>query len=593
MAEDTKVKKQTKSQSAGNQSANTQSKDSVIDAISDSIHAEVENDTTHGDASNQNITEINREFQEKAVLKQAHELNIPYINIAKTPLNPDFLKILEADAAKNAHVIPFFKVGKKVRIATDNPSNPQAQAAVKSLQDKGYEISINLASQSGIIEALKLYDKEKKYRKLELTENVEEKSIKTYEKEISALKDLADKLDTETAEEGLNMLNIGAMKTGASDAHYEPESDTVVVRFRIDGILHKVFEIKPKTFANISRQIKYKSRLSLNVTNVPQDGRYDFSFNERKIDVRVSTIPTPYGESFVCRFLASSGKTIGFEELGFQELALKKIENATNISHGMILTTGPTGSGKTTTLYSLLKAMSSPENKIITLEDPVEYHVKGVTQSQIDEKGGYSFASGLRSILRQDPDTVMIGEIRDLDTAEVSAQAALTGHVLLSTLHTNSAIESIPRLINMGLPAFMVAPAIHMIIGQRLVRKVCAKCSTLEAISNSEKKEFDEVLGNLQKTFPGMKIEMPQKIKRIHGCDACSQTGYKGRIVIAEVLSVNEEIKDLILNNSSSIHLIEAARKEGFITMREDGLLKVAQGLTTIEEVHRATNISI
>lgn len=541
--------------------------------------------------NNKNISEINREFQEKAVLRQAHELNIPYINIGKTPLNPDFLKLINAKDAENGKIIPFFKVGKKLRVAVVNPANLETQQVLETLKQQGFEVNVNLASSSGIEEALGAYERENKYKKIELTENVEAKSIRTYEKEIKALSDLSKKIESVTAEEGLNMLNIGAMKTGASDIHYEPDEKTVSVRLRIDGMLHKAFEIKPEIFANISTQIKYKSKLALNLTTVPQDGRYDFNYNERKIDVRVSTIPTPFGESFVCRFLASSGQNISFEELGFQGTALIKLNNITKISHGMVLTTGPTGSGKTTTLYSLLNAMNSPTRKLITLEDPVEYHVEGITQSQIDEKHGYNFASGLRSILRQDPNIVMIGEIRDLETAEVAAQAALTGHILLSTLHTNSAIESIPRLINMGLPHFMVAPSLNTIIGQRLVRKVCDKCTTFSELSLSEKEEFEDIFGNLKKIHPGMQIEIPSKIPRITGCDACSQTGYKGRIVVAEVVTINEEMKTLILNDESTVKIIAAARKEGFITMREDGYLKVAQGITTLEEVHRVTNI--
>ncbi len=530
----------------------------------------------------ENLGNINRDFQEKSVLRKAHELKIPYVNIGKTPLNPDFLKILDIETERKARLIPFFKVAKKLRVAVEDPAKTETLQALDLLKEKGFEVSTSLASSAGIDEALAIYEKEEKYKKIELTEKVEESSIKTYEKEIGVLKDLTTELEKVTAEEGLNMLNIGAMKTGASDAHYEPEEDTVVVRFRIDGILHKVFEINKEIYKNLARQIKYKGKLSLNVTTIPQDGRYDFSYNDRKVDVRVSSIPTPYGEGFVCRYLRSGGLSVSLAELGFQDLGLKKLQNAASISHGMILTTGPTGSGKTTTLYALLNLLNTSENKIITLEDPVEYHLKGVSQSQIDEKHGYTFANGLRSILRQDPDVVMIGEIRDLETAETAASAALTGHILLSTLHTNSAIESIPRLINMGLPPFMIAPALYTIIGQRLVRKVCDKCVTLEPPSASELKEFSDV-----------NIKAPEKVPHAHGCPECSQTGYKGRMVIAEVITINEEMKNLILNNASLADLILAARKEGFTTMREDGLNKIAQGLTTMEEVYRTTNINL
>lgn len=538
------------------------------------------------------ISQINREFQEKSTLKLAESLGLPYINLGKTPLNPDYLKILDIEIARKARLIPFFKVGKQVRVATDTPDNTETKTVLQTLKDSGFELSLTLASTAGIEDAFTIYEQTQKYKKIELVESVEQKSINTYEKEITALKDLADKLDTVTAEEGLNLIDIGAMKTLASDIHYEPSENTVTVRFRIDGVLHKVFEMKFDTFKNISNQLKYESRMQLNVVTVPQDGRYTFNYNEKKVAVRVSSIPTPYGESFVCRYLMSEETNIDFDTLGFQGTNLKKMQDLCKISHGMVLATGPTGSGKTTTLYSVLSKMKTSENKIITLEDPVEYAIEGVTQSQIDEKRGYDFASGLKAMLRQDPNIVMLGEIRDLETAQTAAQAALTGHVLLSTLHTNSAIEAIPRLINMGLPAFMVAPALDTIIAQRLVRKVCVSCGVMEPISDSEKNEFEEVITNLKKINPGVTTEVPEKILKAHGCDKCSQTGYSGRIVLAEIITINAEIKDLILNNASVVDIIAAARKQGMITMREDGFIKVAQGLTTIEEVYRVTNVA-
>jgi type IV pilus assembly protein PilB len=237
--------------------------------------------------------------------------------------------------------------------------------------------------------------------------------------------------------------------------------------------------------------------------------------------------------------------------------------------------------------------MRSDSNKVITLEDPVEYYLDGVMQSQIDEKRGYNFSTGLRSILRQDPNIIMVGEIRDLETAETAAQAALTGHVLLSTLHTNSAIETIPRLINMGLPRYMVASSLDTIIAQRLVRTVCPKCTTKRSITKSERDEFEKVFNNLKTVHPGMDLQVPEQIADVHGCDFCSQTGYKGRIVIDEVIIIDEKTKRLILDNASSVDLILAARQGGLITMREDGLMKVALGLTTLEEVYRVTNVTV
>ncbi len=548
-------------------------------------------DAKKEESSDQNMLQINREFQEKSTLKHAKELGLPYLDLGKTPLNPDFLKIISLENSIKGRLVAFFKVGKKVRVAVEDQDKPETKAILDILKAGGFSIDVNLASAAGMDDALRIYDGTQKYRKIEIVQNVEEASIQTYEKEIAELSDMGKKLTELTAEQGLNLLNIGAMKTGASDAHYEPNENCVNVRFRIDGVLHKVFEIDLNTYKNLSNQLKYEAKMQINVDTVPQDGRYGFTFNQKKIGVRVSSIPTPYGESFVCRFLVSPERALTLEELGFQDLALKKLQNSTKISHGMVLVTGPTGSGKTTTLYSLLSMMNSPENKVITLEDPVEYNIAGVTQSQINEKKKYTFASGLKTILRQDPDIVMLGEIRDLETADTAAQASLTGHVLLSTLHTNSALETIPRLINMGLPPFMIAPALNTVVAQRLVRKVCPKCVTMEALSESERKEFENVLNNLQALHPGKVIAMPVALPKVHGCGECSNTGYKGRLVVAEVITVNSEMQRLITNSASSVDLIAAARKEGIVTMREDGFLKVAQGMTTLEEVYRVTNV--
>ncbi len=540
-----------------------------------------------------NLAEINRDFQEQEAKRKAHEMGLPYIDLGKTPINPDFMKTVEIEAVRRARAIVFLKMGNRLRLAVSDQNRPETQALISQLKNQGYEVDLAIASDAGIDDAIKIFESTQKYKELDIVESVEEKSIETYEKEIAGMSDLAKKLESVTAEEGLNMLNIAAMKTGSSDMHFEPTEGEVIVRLRIDGMLHEVFRLKQGVYKNIANQIKYEGGMQLNQATVPQDGRYTFNFNDQKIGVRVASIPTPYGESFVSRFLVGGGQALSFEELGFQGISLKKMEKVTQLSQGMVLVTGPTGSGKSTTLYASLEAMNTPENKMITLEDPVEYPLQGVTQSQINEKKGYTFASGLKAILRSDPDIVMIGEIRDLETAETAIQAALTGHVLLSTLHTNSAIESIPRLINMGLPPFMVAPALNTLVAQRLVRKVCPKCHTKEAINQSEKEEFSQIFTHLNTVHPALKLQVPVEIPKVHGCEVCSNTGYKGRMVVDEVITVSSAMKDLILNNASSVKLIEAARQEGMITMREDGFMKVAQGMTTLEEVYRVTNMVI
>ncbi|HMR00832.1 MAG TPA: GspE/PulE family protein [Candidatus Gracilibacteria bacterium] len=539
------------------------------------------------------LGKINREAKEKAAAQRARELGMSYINIGTTPINPDLLHMIDPQVAQSALILPFYKLGKKVRVAVADPQNPETLKVIEELKQQGYAINVNLASDDGLREAMKLYESEQYVVKKEIETKLDEEKIKAYEKEIQDLQSLETKLPTLTSEEAVYLINIGALKTGASDIHFEPEEEDVEMRFRIDGLLHSIFRIDKTTFTNIANQIKYQCKMKLNITNEPQDGRYSFLVNERKVDLRVSVLPTQFGETFVCRLLDSQRHVASFEDMGFTGKALAHTRQMLNIKHGMILITGPTGSGKTTTLYQLLEKFSNESNKTITLEDPIEYHLKGISQSQINEKRGYDFANGLRAILRQDPDVVMIGEIRDLETAETAAQAALTGHVLLSTLHTNSAIEAIPRLINIGLPPFMVAPALDTIIAQRLVRKFCPACSYSEKISAAKKEELQKKLDLIKNMQPSLELEIPDELPTAPGCSVCSHTGYKGRIAVVEVLDVDNEIKRLILEKASSTKLIEAARKKGMMTMYEDGVIKVIQGLTSLAEVHRVTAISV
>jgi len=322
--------------------------------------------------SGQVLQGINRDFEEKNTLKKAKKLGLSYVNIGKTPVNPDYLKLIPYEKAEKAQAATFYKIGEKLRVAVVDPENPETKKILKELKAKDYKLNINLASQSGIIEVIRKYKDIEVYRKSKIVETVEEKSIKTYEKEIEELKSLGETIKGVTAEEAVNLINIGAMKTKASDVHYEPTGDHAIVRFRIDGVLYKVFEIRKKDYENILNQIKYNTKMKLNISDVPQDGRYGFAYNDRKVDVRVSVIPTETLESIVCRFLDSGKKFTSFKDLGFEDKNLETMEGLTKISHGMILITGPTGSGKTTTLYSLLQGFNSPEKKIITLENPIE-----------------------------------------------------------------------------------------------------------------------------------------------------------------------------------------------------------------------------
>ena len=561
----------------------------------DYITSRVETDATASMAAatgTNPLAGINREFEERATAERAQKMGMNYIDIARVHINPDHLKTVDGKTANEALTIPFFKVGKKLRLALAHPTSPETQALIKKLKEDGYAINVNLASETGLRQALLVYKNEVP-TPIETQNIIDEANIVSYQAEVENLGALREKIQSVTSEEALNFLSMGALKTGASDIHYQPEEKRVIVRFRIDGVLQQVLELDLQTYGYLSNQLKYKAGMRLNITNVPQDGRFYFNVNDRKIDVRVSSIPTEYGESFVCRLLDSKKKNLTFEELGFEGRNLEILHKALEIPNGMILVTGPTGSGKTTSLYSMLTAFNEPDNKIITLEDPIEYHLGGITQSQINEKRGYTFASGLRAILRQDPDIVMIGEIRDLDTAETAAQAALTGHILLSTLHTNSAIETVPRLLNIGLKPFMIAPALSIVTAQRLVRKVCSYCVVQKPITESERKALQDAIDQIHEANPALQLTVPATLPDAPGCEKCSKTGFLGQLSIAEMFINSDELKEAILAEKSTPELFRIVRAQGMLTLGEDGILKVLRGITTLNEVERVADVSI
>lgn len=537
------------------------------------------------------MVRINRDIEEKSVFDEAKRRDMGYVEIATTPINPDLLYLIPPETAKNALIIPFFRIGKKIRVAVAHPENANTQEAILMLKNSGYLININLASEHGLKQALSLYDAAYHEKKV-LDNTIQSDELQAYEQEIQSLTHLQEKFSEITSEEALNYINVGAIKTGASDIHFQPEEKDVLMRFRIDGVLQNIFRIDKHIFENIANQLKYKAKMKLNITNTPQDGRLSFIVNKRKIDVRVSSLPTEFGETFVLRLLDSDRGHFDFETLGFQGIALEQLKRVTKLVYGMVLVTGPTGSGKTTTLYSLLDKLNNPERKIITLEDPIEYHLPMISQSQINEKRGYDFTNGLRAILRQDPDIIMFGEIRDLPAAETAAQAALTGHLVLSTLHTNTAVETISRLLNMGLEPFMVVSSLTTVIAQRLVRRICPSCAEEKPLRELEKKELMTTIETIHSLHPNIDITLPLKLKRARGCEKCSHTGYLGQIAIVEVFEIDDDIRNNILNGRMEA-IFDEARKKKMLTMKEDGILKVLEGITTLSEVNRVTNARI
>ncbi len=408
-------------------------------------------------------------------------------------------------------------------------------------------------------------------------------------KNIGGLKNIIEKTISKSTTELVDMILFGSIELDASDIHIEPQEDQAKLRIRLDGILQDVVFFEQNIYRSLLSRIKLLSKLKLNITDKPQDGRFSIEVNETLVEIRTSSLPAEYGESIVLRIL-NPKNLIDLSSLGLREDLYKIFQKEIQKPNGMIIVTGPTGSGKTTTLYAFLKKIQNPEVKIITIEDPIEYHLKGISQTQIAPEKGYTFADGLKSIVRQDPDVILVGEIRDLETAKISLQAALTGHLVLSTLHTNDAAGTIPRLVDLGAESSSIAPALKMAVAQRLVRKVCKKCSALE---NPKPEELAEIKKGLKSLSLKSKIKLPNldkiKIARIkkEGCETCNFTGFKGRQGLFEAFLVDSEMEKFILTNPPVSSIRDLAIKKGMVTMYQSGLLDVAEGKTTLDEVRR------
>lgn len=419
--------------------------------------------------------------------------------------------------------------------------------------------------------------------------------IEEVKKDIKNIADFKKKIEEYVEQNTTNLLDIilfGAIVLDASDIHLEPQENDSKLRIRLDGVLQDVIFFEQSTYHSLVSRLKLLSRLKLNITDKPQDGRFTIEIADSSIEIRTSSLPAEYGESIVMRILDPKN-LIGIDDLGLRKDLYKIFEKEIKKPNGMIIVTGPTGSGKTTTLYAFLRKIQNPEIKIITIEDPIEYHLKGISQTQVAPEKGYDFSDGLRSIVRQDPDVILVGEIRDLETAKIALQAALTGHLVLSTLHTNDAAGTIPRLVDLGAGASSIAPALKMAVAQRLIRKTCKKCSTL---SKPTAKELSEIKRGLKGLPSDIKLPDLDKIeiRRVEekGCQFCNFTGYKGRQGLFEAFLVDSEMEKFILTNPPVSAVRELAIKKGMVTMYQSGLIDVVVGSTTLEEVLRVVEES-
>ncbi len=409
---------------------------------------------------------------------------------------------------------------------------------------------------------------------------------------LSHLRSTLQKAESEGVTSVLDVLLISILSLDASDIHIEPEEKSAKIRLRIDGMLQDLMSFPRDLYETILSRVKLVSGIKLNVTSKPQDGRFSFTLsNEEPVESRVATLPSEYGESVVLRIL-NPKNLMTLENLGLRQDLLTLLKRELKKPNGMILATGPTGSGKTTTLYACLKEINKPEIKIVTIEDPIEYHLGGVSQTQVHPEKGYDFPSGLQAIVRQDPDVILVGEIRDSETAQIALQAALTGHLVFSTLHTNDAAGTITRFISLGAKPINIAAACNFVIGQRLARKVCGKCATFTKITDAEFEKIKRGVGGI-KGISVPKILPTMELARIKGCAECNNTGYRGRIGIFEAIAVDHEMEEYILATPSIGALEKFAIKKGMITMYQDGLLKVVERITTFEEIERVTGEDI
>ncbi len=497
---------------------------------------------------------------------------IPFANIKKVNIEPEILSLIPEKMARIYRIVPFGKEDKKLKLAMENPEDFEALEFAK--RHTGLEIDQYYAIRDDMVKALGQYKKgiKEDFEKI-ISENI--KKIVGGEAEEEDLVKAAEKVPVVKI---LDTIFSYAISEKASDIHIETQEKEVVIRFRIDGVLRDIVKFPRGIEPAIVARIKILSNLKIDEHRVPQDGRYKFILDDDVISLRISIIPGFYGENVVMRLLAETNRPLSLEELGLIGHNLELIRENITRPHGMILVTGPTGSGKTTTLYSILNILNTIEVKICTIEDPIEYGISRVTQIQVNTKTGVEFATGLRALLRHDPDIIMVGEIRDNETAEIAIHSALTGHLVLSTLHTNTAAGAIPRFLDMGSEDFLLASTVNVIIAQRLVRKICSGCIIKYTPEEAIRKKLSKDLG--------ITLE-DQKFYKGQGCSQCNHKGYTGRIGIYEALSVNEKIRNLITQRATSDVIQRQAVADGMITMLQDGLDKVSSGLTTIEEVIR------
>ncbi|MCL4399757.1 GspE/PulE family protein [Patescibacteria group bacterium] len=534
-----------------------------------------------------------RDAEENDAKRRADKNKLPYLNLIsnKVPTEIKAMELIPESDSKKALLAPFRIVNKVASVAVFDPELEETKKIIQKIKEK-LDVSLYTVSMSSLNHAWSYYKYIVPDKEISGKVEIDESKLKELQQKIKSLEDLNKLLtdfDSPYLSQILEIILSGAIALGASDIHLEPAEENGILRLRIDGLLHNAYDkFNQITYKSIVTRIKLLSNLKINITNESQDGRFTIALSDRDIEIRTSIIPSDYGETVVLRLLDPLSLKVNLEELGWRPDDLEIVESEIKKPNGLILNTGPTGSGKTTTLYAFLRKVFKPEIKIITVEDPIEYHLAGISQTQIDQDAGYTFASGLRSILRQDPNIILVGEIRDKETAEIALNAALTGHLVFSTLHTNDAVGAIPRLMDLDVPSNILGPSLSLIIAQRLVRKLCSSCKKEKELDETTKNNIEKLLKRLPKRVD-TSLYKNYKIWSAVGCDKCAGLGYKGRTSVFELFVVDEKIESAIYGNPTEIQLKDLARAQGMVTMQEDGLLKVLQGITSLDEIERLT----
>ncbi len=525
------------------------------------------------------LLQMDRDQEEAQVKQYATRLGLPYMALFSYELDPDVLKIVPHQIIESLQCIPLRRDNTSLTLGVVTPDATAVKQGLSELQQMtGLGLKLTVISPSSFAYAHKTYE-------LTVKENEGEKPVVITEKQHQELKALIEQLKSGADIPNANVTDVlsaimaEAIRALSSDVHFEPTVDTLNVRFRIDGVLHQVMSLPTKSYHGLISRIKYLAKLPLGAATGPQDGRFTITVEQTPLDLRVASLPTVYGEMITVRILRKDQVRRKLIDLGLRSDLEKTISTQLHKPHGMIVVTGPTGSGKTTTLYALVQELNTEERKIITIEDPVEYKIDGLEQSQVDPEGGYGFVEALRGALRQDPDVIMVGEIRDQETASIAIRAALTGHIVLATMHTNNAPSTFSRLLEMGVEPFLFSGSVNVIVAERLLRLLCPTCKKAHAPSSDETAWLEQQLGRV-----------PAQVYEAVGCDQCGNIGYRGRTGIFEALTPSHQMEELALHHSSISIFIEQAYKDGMITMLQDGLLKVEQGTTSIAEVLRVTS---